>query len=123
MAKWGATIGVILSLLPMLAYVIGGNAVFRELQTSFWTVVALYVAAGAFAGALVGLCAPFANSRLGSAMLGASIGTIFGATIEGLTYGWTHWTGPHVATAAIFGIAVGLPVGMMYRRIFADKSS
>lgn len=121
-ARFGFLIGAMLSVLALLAYLLGGQDVFRGLHTSLGVVIAADIGGGVLLGALVGALRPLAGSRVGAGVLGFVCGLLAGALIRVARDGLGPWTGGDWFVVLTFAAALGIPLGIIYREIFATPA-
>lgn len=115
-SKLGITIGGVLSVLPIVSYILFGSRAFDELHMSLPKILLLYLIGGCVAGALVGIVMPIVRSDLMAGIVGSIIGIMAGCAIQIMDSTGNAWATDGIVTSIIFGIALGGPSGVMSRR-------
>jgi hypothetical protein len=81
----------------------------------------VYFSTAILAGVLVGLLLPLARAgRFGAAVVGHVAAGTLAATIKIADKGFTGWSGEDLVDILVYGLLLGVPVGLAYRRIFRD---
>jgi uncharacterized membrane protein len=114
-------IAAMFSAYVLALHVFRGNEPFEQLETSVGKVILLYFSSAILVGLLVGLLLPFARSgQLGAALVGAVAAGALAAMTRVADAGFTGWGGRDVFVVVTYGLLLGIPVGLAYRRIFGD---
>lgn len=115
-AKAGLVIGSVLCALPLLSYLLFGNAAFNEFHTPVLTVLLLYVIGGLVAGGLVGIVMPVIRSDFMAGVVGSAVGILGALAMQILDTSAKLRSFDSVATVLVVGIGLGGSIGVIYRR-------
>lgn len=118
---WGIAFGLGFSCYVVLLFLSRGEAAFEPHGMTLTQVVALYLAGGTLAGAVVGLLRPLTRNTWGAAVvgfLGAVTIAVFLIIAEG---GLIPWTQAKTTKAIILGLVWGPLGGVMLRALFKRR--
>ena len=121
-ARWGLAFGLAFCGLAIVAFLIGGRATFDAQLTTFEYVLALYLAGGLISGGIVGMLRPLTERPAGAGAVGFLCGLVFGVLLRLAREGLQEWTGRDTFLVLAVAIALGIPVGLVYRDIFATPA-
>ena len=119
--KWGAVVGVVLSLIGLAVAIFGGSAPFRLAGTSFISVTLVYWAASIAAGAIVGVFLPIARSSIGAPIVGFIALLPLSVFIRFATKGFGAWTTEDAFVVPFYAAVLGAASGVAYREIFKKE--
>jgi hypothetical protein len=121
-AKWGFIFGAILAGLATLVRIIAGSEEFSRMNTTISSVVVAYVSGCVAAGLIVGAMKPLARTKAGAGVTGFIAGLPISWFVATTTSGAgaTRWH--NVALCLMTALLLCVPVGLMYREIFNEKS-
>ena len=102
----------------LVLFAVRGNAPFEKNEVTLPLVLATYLSSGIAGGVTYGVLHPFGRTLFGRAVLGVLIATFvfFGITVatHGLPSRWNRQSWENVA---ILGGLMGLPIGLLWRRV------
>ena len=122
---WGVRSGVVFGLafsaLALVIRLLGGEGPFEVHHTSFAKMIASYLLGGISAGVIVGALRPLTKSKPGAAVVGFFAAIPIGMLVRLAMLGNEPWEPRDTIVTLLVCIALGAPVGVMYRDIFRDK--
>jgi len=114
--RWGLGIAAVLAAWATGVFMFGGGIAFEQRGVSIVRVVLAYFAGGVVGGSAIGAALPFAKHGVVAAVLGAVTVAPIGAVVFG-SLEWP-WTSFHTVVLTLFCLILGVPAGLIWRRIF-----
>ena len=121
-ARHGALFGVVFCGLALVAFLIGGHATFEAQHTSLGRVLVLYLVGGVASGIIIGALRPLTARPIGAGAVGFLCGLLFGVLLRIARDGLNDWGGRDAFLVLSIAVALGIPVGLVYRDIFATPA-
>jgi hypothetical protein len=113
----GIAIGLLFVVYVLILYLLSGEAPFAAYRTTFLSTVVLYLGGGIVAGGIAGLLGPLGRGPIWAAFVGfAAALPVAWALTRFFIADMTHQT----PTALLSALALGVPVGLIYRGLFGD---
>ena len=117
-ARWGALMGALLSCWVMILVIAGNSLVFTSRTGDRFhagAIVAIYLGAGTFIGAFLGVLKPIMRWKIGAAILGVIASAPLFAAVMLARQNFSDWTHVETLTVIIGALAFGAPGGMIVR--------
>jgi hypothetical protein len=120
--RLGVLVGLALAALycayALALFAVRGSAPFAKNEVTLPLVLATYAASGIAGGVAYGVLHPLGRTMVGRVVLAVLIGTLvfFGLTVatDGLP---SHWTRDSWEQTVILGGLMGIPIGLLWRRV------
>ena len=112
--------GVALSLLALIVFLIGGEGTFASLHTSFAKAVLAYLLGGIIAGTIVGILRPLARWKAGAVVVGFLASLPVAVLFRLAAVGADGWSKRDTGVSLLFAATLGTSLGVAYRDIFSS---